>query len=86
MDIKIIECRVSDASGTPIPPGHPFERGLRINRVATLGAEIVILRERRLKAKKHQSMALTRRIWQMMADIIELDGQVDEQGFITLVD
>ena len=73
------------------------ERGLRINRVNSLGAELVLLREKRqaLRSKlrqKHKASQreillqekkdLQRIIVHQMADIIESGGEFDEQGLI----
>lgn len=87
MNVAIIECRIScGCCGTPLLPSHEKERGLRINRVASLGSEIVWLRDRRQKAKGTQIGALTRRINETLAEIVELGGEMDSQGFIRFVD
>ena len=83
MKVQIIECEVSCTTcGTPIASSHTMEKGLRINRIASLGAELVVLRERRKSAKKVQAKALTSRIVDVMVEIIQLGGEFDSQGFI----
>ncbi len=83
-EIQVNECVVScPTCKTPIQETDPRARGMRVNRVASIGSEIVHLRENRTRNKK-SAVWVNTQLADLFAELAALGATLDDQGFVIL--